>query len=68
MSFEFFLENVSDPTSRLSATDFYEISDLSSEELELFASAWDPLPIERQRTIASSMVDLAEDNLSLIHI
>ena len=65
MSFEFFLENVSDPTSRLSAVDFYEISDLSPEEMELFASAWDPLPIERQRTIASSMVELAEDNPEL---
>ena len=29
MSFEFFLENVSDPTGHLSAVDFYEISDLS---------------------------------------
>ena len=25
MSFEFFLENVTDPTGRLSAVDFYEI-------------------------------------------
>ena len=73
MSFEFFLENVSDPTGHLSAVDFYEISDLSPEELGQFASAWYPLPIERQRIIASNMVELAEDNpeldfLSLIHI
>ena len=65
MSFEFFLENVSDPTSRISSVDFYEISDLSPAEMELFTSAWDLLPIERQRTIASSMVDLAEDNPEL---
>ena len=65
MSFEFFLENVSDPTSRISAVDFYEISDLSPEEMELFDSAWEPLPIERQRTIISSMVELAEDNPEL---
>ena len=57
MSFEFFLENVSDPTGHMSAVDFYEISDLSPEELELFASAWYPLPIERQREIASTMVE-----------
>ena len=65
MSFEFFLENVSDPTSRISAVDFYEISDLSPEEMELFDSAWELLPIERQRTIISSMVELAEDNPEL---
>ena len=65
MSFEFFLENVSDPTSRISAVDFYEISDLSPEELEQFAAAWYPLPIERQREIASTMVELAEDNPEL---
>ena len=65
MSFEFFLENVSDPSGHLSAVDFYEVSDLSPEELGQFASAWYPLPIERQRTIASSMVELAEDNPEL---
>ena len=65
MSFEFFLENVLDPTGRISAVDFYEISDLSPEELELFEAAWDELSIERQRTIVSSMVDLSEDNPEL---
>jgi HEAT repeat protein len=65
MSFEFFLENVSDPTGHMSAVDFYEISDLSPEELGQFASAWDPLTIERQRTIATTMVELAEDNPEL---
>ena len=65
MSFEFFLENVSDPTGHVSAVDFYEISDLSPEELELFSSSWYALPIERQRSIASNMVELAEDNPEL---
>ena len=65
MAFEFFLENVSDPTGHISAADFYEISDLSPEELGQFATAWFPLPIERQRTIASNMVELAEENPEL---
>ncbi len=65
MSFEFFLENVSDPTGHMSAVDFYEISDLSPEELGQFAAAWYPLPIERQRSIATTMVELAEDNPEL---
>ncbi len=65
MSFEFFLENVSDPTGHMSAVDFYEISDLSPEELGQFASAWYLLSIERQREIATTLVDLAEDNPEL---
>jgi hypothetical protein len=65
MSFEFFLENVSDPTGHMSAVDFYEISDLSPEELGQFAAAWYPLTIERQREIATTMVELAEDNPEL---
>lgn len=65
MSFEFFLENVSDPTGHISAVDFYEISDLSPEELGQFASAWYLLSIERQREIATTLVDLAEDNPEL---
>ena len=65
MSFEFFLENVSDPTGHISAVDFYEISDLSPEELGQFASAWYLLSIERQREIATTLVELAEDNPEL---
>ena len=65
MSFEFFLENASDPTGHISAVDFHEISDLSPEELELFAEAWFPIPIERRRSIATSMVEHAEDNPEL---
>jgi HEAT repeat protein len=49
----------------MSAVDFYEISDLSPEELGQFDSAWYPLTIERQRTIATTMVELAEDNPEL---
>ena len=65
MSFEFFLENASDPTGRISSADFYEVSDLSPEELGLFAEAWYPIPIERRRSIASTMVEHAEDNPEL---
>lgn len=65
MSFEFFLENVLDPTGQIAAVDFHEVSDLSPEELGLFARAWFPIPIERRRFIASTMVELAEDNPEL---
>ena len=65
MPFEFFLENVSDPTGHMSAVDFYEISDLSPEELGQFAAAWYLISTERQRAIATTMVELAEDNPEL---
>ncbi|MEE8466331.1 MAG: HEAT repeat domain-containing protein [Dehalococcoidia bacterium] len=65
MSFEFFLENASDPTGHISAVDFHEVSDLSPEELEVFADAWYPIPIERRRSIAAAMVEHAEDNPEL---
>ena len=65
MSFEFFLENAIDPSGRISAVDYYEVSDLSPEELGLFAKAWFPIPIERRRSIASTMVEMAEDNPEL---
>ena len=60
MSFEFFLENVSDPTGHMSAVDFYELSDRSPEEMELFASAWYPLPLTRQRESAPTRAALPE--------
>lgn len=65
MSFEFFLENASNPTGHISAVDFHEVSDLSPEELGLFAEAWFPIPIERRRSIATTMVEHAEDNPEL---
>ena len=65
MSFEFFLENALDPTGHISSSDFYEVSDLSPEELGLFATAWFPIPIERRRSIASAMLETAEDNPEL---
>ena len=65
MSFEFFLENASDPTGHIFAVDFHEVSDLSPEELGLFAEAWFPIPIERRRSIATTMVEHAEDNPEL---
>lgn len=65
MSFDFFLENASDPTGHISAVDFHEVSDLSPEELDLFAEAWFPIPKERRRSIAAAMVEHAEDNPEL---
>jgi len=65
MSFEFFLESALDPTSHIAAVDYHEISDLSSEELELFTEAWSPISIEHQRSLLTTMVENAEDNPEL---
>ena len=65
MSFELFLETISDPASDLSMSEFHEVSDLSPEELGQFAKSWLPLPAERQREIVSTMVELAEQNPEL---
>ena len=65
MSFELFLETVSDPTYDLPLSEFHEVSDLSPEELGQFAKSWLLLPMERQREIVSTMVELAEQNTEL---
>ncbi|PKB71839.1 MAG: hypothetical protein BZY87_03695 [SAR202 cluster bacterium Io17-Chloro-G6] len=49
----------------MSAIDFHEVSDLSPEELELFAEAWFPVPVERRRSLAAAMAEHAEDNPEL---
>ena len=65
MSFELFLETISDPAADLSLSEFHEVSDLSPEELGQFAKAWLSLSTERQREIVSTMVELAENNAEL---
>ncbi|MFC1943256.1 HEAT repeat domain-containing protein [Chloroflexota bacterium] len=42
-----------------------ELSNLSSEELELFESSWTVIKPERRRQIVYRLVELAEDNLEL---
>ncbi len=65
MSLEKFLENLADPLVPLSNSDFIQVSDLSPEELGVFARAWFRLTLERRRAIIATMVELAEDNPEL---
>jgi HEAT repeat protein len=65
MSLEKFLEVLVDPSVTVSTSDFIEVSDLSPGELGTFAKAWFNVPVERQRWMISTMVELAEDNPEL---
>ena len=62
MSLENVLESVADVSVEVAAGDFVEFSDLSSEELGLFARTWFSIAVERQRWTISKMKELAEDN------
>lgn len=62
MSLETFLEAISDPSASILAADLIEVSDLSPAELGRFAKVWFSIPVERQRSIITTMVEVAEDN------
>ncbi len=63
MALEEFLESLAD--SEPPASDFVELSDLSPEELGSFARTWFTLPLESQREILVTLVQLAEENTDL---
>ena len=65
MSLENVLESLADNSAEVAAGDFIELSDLSPEELGLFARTWFSTVVERQRWIISKMKELAEDNPEL---
>ena len=65
MSLESFLESLADTSTEVPASGFIEISDMSPEELGMFARTWLVIDVERQRRVISTMVGLAEDNPEL---
>ncbi len=65
MAFEEFLETLVDPSVDEAKVDLVEMSDLSPSELGVFARTWFTIPVERQRSIISAMVEQAEDNPDL---
>ena len=65
MSLELFLETLADTDANVPASDFVEVSDLHPDELGQFARAWFGFPVDRQRWIVTTMVELAEDTPEL---
>ncbi len=62
MSLERCLADLSDEDKRLAYSRLVDLSDLSSEELELFLEVWAGMGVARQRQIMSKLVELAEEN------
>lgn len=62
MSLETFLESLADAEATIGNSEFAEVTDLSPAEIGVFARGWFQVPVERQRTIITLMVELAEDN------
>ena len=65
MSLESFLEVLTDTSTDVPSAGFIELSDLSPQELGIFARSWFGIDVERQRWVISTMVELAEDNAEL---
>jgi HEAT repeat protein len=65
MSLDKFFEVIKDPSANPHATDLIEVSNLSPAELGRFARVWFTIPVERQRSIVTMMVEVAEDNPEL---
>ena len=59
------LDILADISADVANADFIEISDLSPSEIGSFARVWFTIPVDRQRSILSTMVSLAEDNTEL---
>ena len=65
MSFDSYLQAMTEVSADIPASDFHEVSDLSPAELGQFARAWVTLPEERQLDLVSTMVKMAEENPEL---
>ena len=65
MSFNEFLEAISDPTTRLVDAPFHEASDPAPDELREFGRVILDMDEDRRREVLSTMVEQAEDNLEL---
>jgi HEAT repeat protein len=65
MSLESFLESLADPSLDVPTSGFIELSDMSPEELGLFARTWWSIGLERQHWTIATLVTLAEDNPEL---
>ena len=65
MSFQEFIEIISDPTGRLADAPFHDASDPSPDELAEFGRVIVDMGEERRREVVATMVEQAEDNLEL---
>ena len=62
MSLKEYLAELSDLSKPLVVAELLNLSDLSSEELELVIEAWTAIPLGRRQQVIDQLIILAEDN------
>ena len=63
MSLEQYLESLADDDRPLRNADLMQLSDLTSEDLQLVASVWRDIDAERRRDVLERLINLSEENL-----
>jgi HEAT repeat protein len=59
------INSLKNKTSKILNSDLSELSDLSTDELQVFKEAWQGIELRRRRQIMNRLVDIAEDNPEL---
>jgi hypothetical protein len=54
------LQEVAEASGGISFSRLYALSDLSGEQMAIFRTMWETLPVERRRRLAHALVELAE--------
>jgi HEAT repeat protein len=65
MGFSEYLDQLTDPATRLKVADFQRLAGLPSREIKALRSRWSGLDVRRRRRIIQELTDLAEDNVEL---
>ncbi|MPZ50359.1 MAG: hypothetical protein GEU75_13845 [Dehalococcoidia bacterium] len=65
MTLDSALDDLVDPTKRLSSTQLAGLTDIDSEALQRLGDAWGSMPTDRRLRLINDLIDLAEDNVDL---
>jgi HEAT repeat protein len=64
-NFEQAISELRDPQAAFSAETIYSLTDLAGDRLDTFLDTWEQLPVERQRSLISRLVETTETNFEL---
>lgn len=65
MEFASYLDELTDPATRLSVAGLQQLHDLNREQVETFRSVWPQVHAERRRQVVRQLIELAEDSVDL---
>jgi HEAT repeat protein len=65
MTLESVLDELADPSKRLSASQLTNLSDLNADSFQRFADVWPSIDAHRRLRIVAELADLAEDTIEL---